>query len=100
MIAPLGWDPKYTHWEDAGTARCRTSPALPAGSTHRAGPVYALAEVRMDVVTAAFTAIAFLVIAGLAASRGRVEPLAARFAVLCVVLFAYDALVLFATLSV
>jgi signal transduction histidine kinase len=53
----------------------------------------------MDVITAAFTALVFLAIAGLAASRGRTEPLAARFAVLCVVLFAYDALVLFATLS-
>jgi len=54
----------------------------------------------MDVITAAFTALVFLAIAGLAASRGRTEPLAARFAVLCVVLFAYDALVLFATVSV
>jgi signal transduction histidine kinase len=53
----------------------------------------------MDVITAAFTALVFLAIAGLAASRGRTEPLAARFAVLCVVLFAYDALVLFATIS-
>ena len=53
----------------------------------------------MDVITAAFTALVFLAIAGLAASRGRTEPLAARFAVLCVMLFAYDALVLFATLS-
>jgi two-component system sensor histidine kinase HydH len=53
----------------------------------------------MDVVTAALTGVAFLLIAGLAASRGRVEPLAARFAVLCIVLFAYVAFVLFATLS-
>ncbi len=54
----------------------------------------------MDLITAALTGVAFLAIAALAASRGRVEPLAARFAVLCVGLFAYVACILFATLSV